>query len=207
MKRLFFYLFVSILPGFVFGQSKTNPVDSNTTYLNLIYTDQINGINVLASDTFNQIVQKRLQQSKSFVGDSTDHPKAYFTNIKGDKYLKIFGGPDLGYGWFYSVGYTSHSKCKDCGRYIGKEDVTDYVVNNGIKLGDNIKLVWAKAHLNYFRKFTLEGAVYFYFEKGIKHEIPFTPNQLFYYKFKDDTLIEMGFGYGMIGVNPMLHPE
>jgi hypothetical protein len=74
-------------------------------------------------------------------------------------------------------------------------------------LGDPIKVVWAKAHLEYFRRFIFNGIEYFYFEKGMKQEIPFTPGRIFYYKFRNEKLIEIGFGYGMIGTNPMLHSE
>ncbi len=207
MKSLYIYVLISLLPTSVFAQTKTDVGGNNSTYTDLIYTDEINGKNIFASDDFNQIVQKKIEQTKSTIDDPTGHPKVYFVNLKGDRYLKIFGGPDLGYGWFYSIGYTSNGKCADCGKYMGKEPTLDFAVNNGIKLGDDLKQVWQKAHLSYFRKFTFMGIVYFYFEKGVRHEIPFTPNYVYYYKFKNDKLMEIGFGFGMIGVNPMLHSE
>lgn len=206
MKNLFCFILISILPSLVLAQSKINEVGDNATFEDLIYTNEINGLDVFNSDTFNQMIRIELEKKQSFVNDKAVYSKVYFTNKSGDKYLTVWGGSDLGYGWFYTIGYTGKGKCTDCGTYIRRELAVDFTINHGIKLGDSIKQVWGKVYLNYFRKFMYNGIVYYYFEKGVKHKVPFTPNQVFYYKFKDDTLIEIGFGYGMIGINPMLHP-
>lgn len=107
---------------------------------------------------------------------------------------------------FFTIGYTMQGKCSHCGTFLGNSKEVDFEVNNGIKLGDNVKQIWEAASLNYFRKFTFMDITYYYFEKGVKQEVPFTPYQLFYYKFDGGgRLIEIGFGYGMEGENPMLH--
>ena len=64
-----------------------------------------------------------------------------------------------------------------------------------------------KAHLMYFRQFTFEGIKYFYFEKGIAQEVPFTPSEIYFYKFKNNKLIEIGLGHGINGINPMLQAQ
>lgn len=207
MKTIFFNISLCLFPIFALAQTKPTMADSNWTYPDIIYTDEVNGIDVFASDTFNQVVQKIIEQQRIKVPNPYDRPEVYFTNQQKDKYFKIWGGPDLGYGWYYAVGYTVNGRCKSCGTFLGKDGAADYVVNNGIKLGDDIKQVWEKAHLEYFRRFSFNGIGYFYFEKGVKNEVPFTPYKIFYYKFKNAKLIEIGFGYGMIGINPMLQPE
>lgn len=186
-----------------YAQSNADTV-GYITYPDQIFTNEINGYPIFNSDSINIEVQKRLRNTNQLMDNTTPHQKVYITNNNKSQYLKIWGGPDLGYGWFYSIGYTKNAACSNCGTALGKADVAGFVINNGVKLGDSISLVWQNAHLNYFRTFTLAGVKYFYFEKGVRHEVPYTPNFIYYYKFKNDKLIEIGFGYGMIGVNPML---
>ena len=204
MRTLFLSAIIWLLPFTNYAQTDSVKVANISTYQDLVMIDKINSLNVFATDTFNVIVQHKLKHGRYTVDDNKDHPKVYFTNKIGNKYLEIWSGPDLGYGWFYTIGYIKNGKCTKCGTYLGPENTSDFITNLGVKLGDDIKEVWPKVHLEYFRNFSFMGIKYFYFEKGIRHEVPFTPNQIFFYKFKDEKLIEIGFGYGMIGVNPML---
>lgn len=207
MKSLTFFVLSIMFSGLAFTQTKPNMNDSNVTYADFIYTDEINGCNVFTSDSLNRLIQQKISQNKYEIDDHNGYPRVYFVNKMGDKYLEIWGGPDLGYGWFYAIGYTEKSRCVDCGTYLGKSDISNFVINNGVALGDDIKKVSNKMRLNYFRRFKFKGIEYFYFERGVKHEVPFTPDKIFYYKFKKGKLIEIGLGYGIIGVNPMLQPE
>lgn len=206
MKTLFFPLALLLATLTSRAQVRPNTSDSNLTYKDVIYTDQINGRQVFESDSFNDRVQDIIKKKKIRIDDRDDYPKVYLTSKDESQYLKVWGGPDVGYNYFFTIGYTKKGKCSDCGTFIGRDDVNDYVINNGIKLGDGLRQVWDKAHLAYFRKFLFKGITYYYFEKGIKQEVPFTPAYIFYYQFDtNEKLVEVGFGYGMLGVNPMLH--
>ena len=208
MKILFLNVTFLLMTFTTAAQLKPTINDSNVTYKDIIYTDELNGMNVLETDTFNSLIQTMLKHKRIQVIEHDDYPKIYLINKDASKFLKVWGGPDIGYGCFFTIGYTKQGRCTDCGTFLGKDSAVDYIVNSDIKLGDNMKQVWSKAHLEYFRKFVFKGIIYFYFEKGVKREVPYTPNQIFYYKFdKNEKLVEIGFGYGMMGANPMLQPE
>jgi hypothetical protein len=205
MRKLRFIPFIYLSPFISYAQVEIEKSADSFSYQDLVTISEINGVDVFATHSFNDKIQRILKKNNLAVDDANDHPEVYFTNNTGGKYLKVTGGPDLGYGWFYTLGYTVNGKCKDCGVYLGIQDVSDFVVNHEIKLGDRIKQLWQKAHIEYFRSFSYQGIKYYYFEKGMNAEAPFTPNYIYYYKFKEDKLIEIGLGYGMIGENPMLH--
>jgi hypothetical protein len=133
MKALFLYLTLCLFAFKAHAQSKPGINDNNVTYQNIIYTDEINGTNVLFDTSFNSMIQTRLKLGKVRADDPhSRYSKVYFVNKNARRYLKIWGGSDLGYGFFFTIGYTRQGKCADCGPFLGRDNVDDYVVNNRI---------------------------------------------------------------------------
>lgn len=192
----------------LFAQTKQSITDSNNivSFEDILYVDEINGMNVFDTDMLYSYIGDRIEKQRTRIGDER-YPEIYVTSKTGAEFIKIWGAPDIGFRQFYTIGYTEGKKCSYCGINIGTLPFSKFQINKEIKLGDDIRSVWPKVHLNFFRRFKFNDVECFYFEKGIKQELPFVPNQLFYYKFKNDKLIEIGFGYGFEGVNPMLHSE
>lgn len=189
---------LSLLPLLCLGQPERNALLDNA----VIKT--VNGIDIEDCQMVNQLVRTMLSDEKNRQLDELNNPNTFFTNRKKDKYLKFSSGPDIGYCYYITIGYNSNITQEKHREYLGVQDVEDYVLNNGVRLGLTIEQVWNKASLQFFRNYTYNNTKCYYLEKGIKNEIPFVPEKVFYYKFRDDKLVEIGAGNGMIGVNPML---
>jgi len=194
MKQLHFSILLLVAVFINATAQSSNKIDSSDfLYNDVLNVDEINGINVFSVDT--TFVELRVKIAKNLYKANTDqrtYPQVYVTNDDASKFLKLWGGSDIGlyqgYGWFFSIGYTTNKECSICGENLGALKHADFTINKGIKLGDSLKQVWPIVHLNFFRRFKFEGVEYFYFERGIKDIMTKTPYQLFYYKFKDDKL-------------------
>lgn len=181
--------------------------DSNWIFPDIIYTDVVNGFEVQnTDDTFYKIVHPRIEKIKNTLNKAgEDYHSILLKNKSGTEYLQLTASPGGDYGNYFTIGYINKLKRKITS--IGTLDVDHFEINDGVQLGDSLPDVWAKRHLAYFRRFSFKGTDYFYFEKGIRVEIPMVPGAVLYYKFRNKRLIEIGFGTGFQNVNPLLRME
>lgn len=205
-KNIFSIAFFILFSVLSFAQGAKDSTDI-VSFADILYANEIGGMDILNTDTLYGFLEDKIDRYEQDIDYSKRYPKVYVTNRDGSEFLEIWGAPDIGFRQFYTIGYTKDKKCQYCGTKIGSLHFNEFYINNGIKLGDEIMSVWEKVRLNFFRRFKFRNIDYFYFERGSKQGVPFTPDQIFYYKFKDDKLIEIGFGKGFVGVNPMLQSE
>ncbi|WP_118976824.1 hypothetical protein [Taibaiella koreensis] len=182
MKTKFLFLAFYFMPFILFAQARQNVTDSNSivSFGDMVYVDEVNGMNVFANDTLYHYIGAGIDRHKETIDlDDRRYPTIYMTNKDGSEFLEIWGAPDILFRQFYTIGYTQNKKCAYCGTNIGPSDFRNFYVNKEIRLGDDLKSVWAKVHLNFYRRFKFSGVDYFYFEQGVKHELPFMPERLF----------------------------
>lgn len=143
MKRLiiFPFLLVYITASLcVNAQSVTEEheaIDSlyNRTVNSISFT-KINGYDIYNDNLFKQLLRDKKIQGK-------DDNSAYFLSQDGLEYVKIFSGPDIGFGKFYSIGYTKSRESLKNAVNAGKlPGVARFVIDKQIKLGDLEKDVW-----------------------------------------------------------------
>lgn len=173
----------------------------------LIEISKINGLDVLNTDTLYNMLAPLIEKNKKRINYSDTYPRVFITNGNSSQYLKIWGAPDIGFRKFYTIGYTGSGAGNNNGCFLGKQEASAFVINKGVQLGMDIADVASKMYLVYFRNFRYKGITYYYLEKDTLMSIPFTPKYMYYFKFKKDKLIEIGFGRGFENLNPMLQPE
>jgi len=167
----------------------------------------LNGYDV-HSESFASYILDKINHNKNKINTDATYPKVYFTNRNKKEYLEIYSGPDIGWGQFYCIGYTLDSSCDYCGNYLGDIKFNNFIIDSSIHLGDEIGSIGLKLKLPFFRRFSYQGITYFYYEGPYSVYYPYeVPRWIVYYKFRNDKLIEIGFGHGFTGINPMLQEK
>ena len=167
----------------------------------------INGYKV-HSISFDSFFLDKVHNNKSKISMDKTYPKVYFTNKSKKEYIEIYSGPDIGFGQFYCIGYTRDSSCGYCGDYLGDMNFSNFSIYGGVHLGDDVDKIEDKLKLSFFRTFTYGGLTFYYYEGSyLPYYIPPEPDGIVYYKFRDNKLVEIGFGYGFTGINPMFQEK
>jgi len=204
MKSFFLYPFFLMIYFYPQAQSIESEKSDATPFDN-IQVKKINKFSVLKSDSLVLFLKDKIEHNRRKIDSTADNPKIYFANVNNTEYLEIWAASDVGFGVFYSIGYLHENGCSYCGSNLGEMNELFFTFDS-IRLGMSIYDVAVRKSLKYFRRFRYKNINYFYFETGTAQEIPYVPKQIYYYKFRNDKLIEMGFGRGLDGTNPMLQP-
>ena len=124
MKKLIFNFIVLFVPIISFSQNKLG----DSTFQDLINLDSVNHIGIF-SNTYNDLILQKAKAHNISLPNNEDYPRVYFTNSNRKEYLKIWGGPDLGYSWFFVIGYMANHYSNDFGTFIDSLGVINFVVN------------------------------------------------------------------------------
>ena len=198
MSKSFPFVLSILFSTLLFGQVESTQLDN---FQNSFRFKEINGVSV--DSLYSIFKNNRAIQIQILSQKEKDYKKVVINNKSNTQYLEVWSSPGGSLGDFFIIGNKKRKRIVK-GTQLFPLSKDQFVVNNRLKLGDNKKDIWGKVNLFSFRHFTFNTIEYYYLENGEKHlDASKTPMTILFFKFKNNILIELGFGNGMIGVNPM----